>query len=124
MGKDWLKFLTAIFLTGCQSMPPQSDMFWAIYSEPYILDVYDCSNKSSKYARALRDSGSSSNIWITRLDDGGTHAIVSVNVDNQTIWCDQTNGEWSSKSGEFGELIFMVPYGTRLNEVRWGKSFF
>ena len=103
--------------------PPEALAFWEIHMEPYKLHVYDCSNKSSKYARILREAGYEADVWITIYPDEGVHAIVSVKMGKKTLWCDPTNGKWSWRSDAFGELHFRVPYHTLHDEELWGKSF-
>jgi hypothetical protein len=119
----WLAVIL-LLLSGCRTtQPPEALAFWEIRLEPYKLNVNDCSNKSSKYARILRDAGFVADIWLTKYPDGGVHAIVSVELDGRRLWCDPTNGEWSWRSDQFGELYFRIPFHSRHDEDLWGKSF-
>lgn len=121
---DWLVILIVLLITsGCQTLrPPASAAFWEIVSEPYALNKYDCSNKSSKYARILREKGYQADILIVSVEDG-YHAIVQVMTRDGYVYCDPTNGEYSRDLSDYGELRVFVPYESRLDEERWGDAF-
>jgi hypothetical protein len=113
----------ALLLTGCVSRPPMEGEFWGVRSERYELDVYDCSNKSSKYARILRENGYEADILVVSLSEGGYHAVVRVKINHSHVYCDPTNGTWTSNPLMVGGSWFVVPFETRLDTDRWGDAF-
>jgi len=120
-------FLLLLFTTGCETVrinrtPPHTDLLKSIAAEPYIEHLYDCSNKSSKYCRILRDKGYKANLMITRIK-GQHHAIVVVEFKNgEIIYCDPTSGRWSYEIDDYGIPDQMVPWEERLDK-KWRNEF-
>jgi len=98
----------------CETMlPPLLDDFYRIYREPYIENLYDCSNKSAKYTLKLRENGFESNTII--IEQIGyvvgefRHAIVAIKIGGDCeFFCDVTNGTWTSDLASFGTPISYV----------------
>jgi hypothetical protein len=122
-----------LFLTGCQSMrptvpaitrkPPLIKEFWKIKAEPYIEHLYDCSNKSSKYCRMIREKGYNADILITRVNEGH-HAVVVVRFGNKDVlYCDPTQGTWSTEIDEYGAPETIVMFEDRFNKEKWAGEF-
>ena len=126
-----------LFITGCRSIrpvlpaivpvsirkPPLIDKFMEIKAEPYIEHLYDCSNKSSKYCRMLREKGYNADILITRVGEGH-HAIVVVRFSNDDVlYCDPTQGKWSTEVDEFGAPEKIVPFEERFDKEKWAGEF-
>ena len=67
------KYILLLALTSCvhhNSNMPMVDEFYSIYKEEYILDKNDCTNKSAKYARILRENGYDAHMMILYNNDG------------------------------------------------------
>jgi hypothetical protein len=90
--------------------------------EPYIEHLYDCSNKSSKYCRILREKGYDANIIVTKVGEG-QHAIVFIRFGNgDLLYCDPTQGKWSTEIDAFGIPKHIIPFEERLDE-KWAHEF-
>jgi hypothetical protein len=124
-------------MTGCATRPypPLFGDFIDIHKEPYKLNVYDCTNKSSKYARVLRDNCYHADILILsqkkdlvgRIVRGKNdyHAVTAVTLPNgEILYCDVTNGKWSRNYRKYGRWDFIVRFEERLDEERFGDAFF
>jgi hypothetical protein len=102
--------------------PPETKAFWSIKAEPYIEHLYDCSNKSSKYCRILREKGYDANIIVTKVGEG-QHAIVFIRFGNgDLLYCDPTQGKWSTEIDAFGIPKHIIPFEERLDE-KWAHEF-
>jgi hypothetical protein len=103
--------------------PPMIDQFWYVKGEPYIEHLYDCSNKSSKYCRILRENGYDANIIVTKVGEG-KHAVVEVKFgDNDFLFCDPTQGKWDTKLDPFGTVLHRIPFDERLDKSKWKYEF-
>ena len=120
----WLS-LIILLATGCQTLhykvqrtPPEMDSFRKISEEIYIKHLYDCSNKSSKYARILNEKGYKADIMVTSVGEGH-HAVVVVHFKNgDVLYCDPTQGTWSDEIDEFGKPFELVPFEKR-HSKKW-----
>jgi hypothetical protein len=81
------------FLLGCAhtySLPPMYEDFVSIHNEPYVLGVNDCSNKTVKYTRILRENGYAAHMLslYNQKDEYG-HSVVVVfdQYGNTTYYC-------------------------------------
>jgi hypothetical protein len=119
-----------IFLTGCEHLhaqtetvaerriketPPYRAEYTRILKKKYILNVYDCSNKSAEYVTILREYGNlDADIIIVddNEDDGMTHAIVRVKYEDGTVlYVDPTNDWYDTNMERHGWYFLMeVPY--------------
>lgn len=61
-----------------QVYPPMFASFISIHKEEYILDQNDCTNKSAKYARILRESGYDAHMLVLSNDDEERGHCVTV----------------------------------------------
>jgi hypothetical protein len=86
----------------CETMlPPLLEDFYRIYREPYVENLYDCSNKSAKYTLKLRENGFEANTIL--IEQVGyvvgdfIHAVVIIKIgDDCEFFCDITNGTWTT----------------------------
>jgi hypothetical protein len=137
---------TSILVTGCATLLPKNvaigttedyskiplvELFDEIVKEPYKIHVYDCSNKSAKYIRALREAGYEADMicvkpYVSPL--GLLHAIVRIKLkDGSILYVDPTNNEWSRKIKYFGTFMWLIEgdldknyeaFGDRLHEIQ------
>jgi hypothetical protein len=110
------------FLFGCthtHGLPPMMDDFINIYDEEYILDKNDCTNKSAKYARILRENGYEAHMLVMYNEDNGDkrgHCIVVVFdcKGDKRYYC-PTNLNWGRKITKGYDTNFIVLYDERFN---------
>jgi hypothetical protein len=90
------------------------DQFKEIYEEEYILNYNDCSNKSSKYARILRENGYEADLLII-YNTKYSHCVVIVKGENGLHYYDVTNNTWGVKSVLSKEWthLHVVPFEDR-----------
>jgi hypothetical protein len=91
---------------------PLPEAFYKIHKETYVMHKNDCSNKSAKYAALLNDQGYDVGVAILRIKGSEySHAVTTIrNADGTTLYCCPTAGTSSTISGNYGELIFVIPY--------------
>lgn len=102
--------MLAVMLTGWGpfARPPLYHDFLDIVKQPNIANASDCSNKAGRYARCLIDVARLPAEVLVTATPKGLHAIVSVQYQGRTWYCDLTTGRAGCGPEFQGDVLWTV----------------
>jgi len=96
-----------------QETPPYRQEYLRILRTEYVLNKYDCSNKSAEYMTILREKGgihADIIICMIELDDDISHALVLITYpDGSKLYVDPTNGFYRKTLAPY-TYVSTIPY--------------